>query len=295
MASENSLRLKARQLRRHLRARDELPAKMIEVENEDSTTSVRVSGLRNMVWILLYDEDARVTQAYNVRTQVRANAPVWVRRMPDNTLVITGIRELDGTELYADAAPSINVPPLIGELMPETVWPSRNLLPGRIRWTTAGGLLIYIEPFHYDGGYFPGGTLDLTAYVPSVANKKAWVKVWVNPNAANVNAMPGATAGSNVDLSVNPMSEADLAAITISPSYIPVAGIVLTNGDTAITSTTLIADARQWINAPQAASQFMPYILATALTIPAAGQIAVRRMQVAAGGTLTVLGILDIF
>lgn len=290
----NSIRASARAVRDKQRNLEEIPAKLVDVDNEDGVSDVRVTDGTNLVWVLLYDENARVAQAYNMTTQYRAGAPVWVRKMPDRTLEVVRIRARDGTDFYGDAAPTINSPPLIGELMPDTLWPGRNLIPGRLYTTSAGGMTIYIAPFHYDGGYFPGGTQDLTANIPVTANKKAWVKVYVDPNAVDADDSIGATTGTYVDVTTNPMNEADLAAIPLDSSFIPVAGIVLENGQTAIDDTTLVVDARQWLNAPSNPSQYMPIFLDYAFTMPSNRQVTIKRLIIQTGGSVTILGAIDI-
>jgi hypothetical protein len=266
-------------------------ADLVATANDDGVTSVKVTDpdTVNLVWAKLYGSDERIVQAYNTRVQPRDKCPVWLRQLADGTFEVEGGRARDGSDLYQEAAGTVFLQELIGELL-ATVWGARNLKPGRARLSELGGMNLYIEAFFHSTGYFGGDDIDLTAYIPATASTHAWVKVWYDP----VSDVLGATLGTEYGLPYT-LTKDDLGAISISPNYIPLAGVILTNGDTALSAASVIEAAQNWIDAPISSEQFFPIEITNEYTIPVNRQIAVRRLAVTGSGVLTVNGVLDVF
>lgn len=266
-------------------------ADLIAVTNDDGVTSVKVTDpdTKNLVWAKLYGSDARPVQAYNTRVQPRAKAPVWLRQLADGTYEVEGMRSRDGTDFYGEAAGTMNTPEQIGELL-GTVWPARNLKPGRARLTDTGGMTLYIESFYHSQGYFIGGYIDLTDYVPATTSKQVWAVIWYDP----VSDVLGVTTSDEYDLP-HTMIESELGDVHISPQYIPLAGVILREGDTVIDGSSVIIARQNWIDAPMTSEMLWPIEISDARFVPANRQIAVRRQGVIGDGVLTVYGVLDVF
>jgi hypothetical protein len=291
MATLNDLKRKARQARRKMQAAHLIEADLTEWLNDDGVTSVKVtdSDANNLVWAYVQGQGNEPVQVYNISVQPRNHAPVWVRQLADGTFEVERLRSRDGSEFYGEAAASMNIGELIGELM-ATVWSARNLKPGRARLSELGGMYVYIEEFFYSGGKFAGDNLDLTDYVPTTTDKQVWAVIYYDP----VSAALGVTTGTEYDL-VYTMNEIDLGAIALAPQYIPLAGVILTEGDTALSGSSTIVARQPWIDAPINSEQFFPIEITDTRTIPANRQIAVRRLAVTGSGVLNVYGVLDIF
>lgn len=271
------------------------PSSLVEADlttyaNDDGVTSVKVTDVdtKNLVWAKLLGSDERIVQAYNTRVQPRNKAPVWLRQLADGTYEVEGLRSRDGTDFYGEAAGTMNMPELIGELM-GTVWPARNLKPGRARLSDAGGMTLYIEAFYHSQGYFIGDTIDLADYVPATTDKQVWAVVWYDPLSEAL----GVTTGDEYDLPYT-MIDTDLGAISIPPQYIPLAGVVLTEGDTALSGSSVIIARQNWIDAPVTAEAFFPIHITDTRIIPENRQQVVDSVFVDAGGILIIDGILRV-
>lgn len=264
---------------------------LIAVENDDGVTSVKVTDTDtvNLVWVKVYGSDERIVQAYNGRVQPRNKLPVWLRRLADGTYEIEGVRSRDGSDFLGEALGTMNIPELIGELL-ATVWPARNLKPGRARLSEAGGMTIAIEPFYYADGYFEGGDIDLTDYVPTTADTQVWAKIYFDP----ISDALGVTVSDSYTLAYT-MLEEDLGDVLISPNAVPLTGVVLKYGDTTLSAASVIIAAQNWIGAPITNDAYFPIEITDTRSIPANRQIAVRRLAVTGSGALTVNGVLDVF
>ena len=268
-----------------------IEADLTAVANDDGVTSVKVtdSDTVNLVWAKLRGQDERIVQAYNGRVQPRNLLPVWIRQLADGTYEIEGVRSRDGSDFLGEALGTMNLPEIIGMLM-TVVWPMRNLMAGRVRLSEVGGLTVWVEPFYYSGGRFAGANFDLTPYVPVTTDMQAWAVIWYDP----VSDALGATVGTEYNLAYT-MTEIDLGAIALSPTYIRLAGVLLTEGDTVIDAATVIVAAQDWFDAPVTQDNFFPIEITNEYTIPANRQQPARRCAVTGDGVLTVNGVLDVF
>jgi len=92
--------------------------------------------------------------------------------------------------------------------------------------------LLTITAFNYKDAsgtdqLYPGGTIDVTSYIPAGAGTWGWVKVGFDKTGV----APVAVAGTPVSVSV-PLDAAALALIPFT-GYVPFCGVMLTNGQTA--------------------------------------------------------------
>lgn len=290
MATLNDAKRLARRVKQHTQASRLVEADLIAVANDDGVTSVKVtdSDTKNLVWAKLYGSDERIVQAYNTRVQPRDKAPVWLRQLSDGTYEIEGGRSRDGTELYGEAAGTVFLQELIGELM-ATVWAARNLKPGRARLSENGGLYIHIEPFFHNGEWIAPDDFDLTANIPATSDTHAWVALTYDPNGAALSAVTGTEHALAYTL-----NEDDNDGISLSPDHIPLAKIELFDSTTALDGSTRIVAWQNWITAPVSVEQYWPIEITDTRTLPANTQIMVRRQAVTGDGVLNVLGVLDV-
>lgn len=172
------------------------------------------------------------------QTQVRgdaqkANVPVWVGPNADGQLQIMDIkRDMAAFSLGAGASGAI-MPPITPETVARLVFDANQIRPGRMRLSALGGLRVYIEPFFYPGGYWPGG--DVTLTVPAAAGMQSWVGVALNTTSGLMEQLNGADSPLTVTLDVG-----ELSLIAVPDGYIPLEALVLKYGQTVITG------AEQW-------------------------------------------------
>src|SRR5690606_7361617 len=194
----------------------------------------------NQVWVELEDGAQSLVNAYNLTTERLPNAPVWVAKTPEG-YVVTGIRPRTGTELYLDAAASVNTPPLYGAVKNMTL-DARQLLQGRVYLSELGGLNVRVDAFQYvtsDGSIraFEGGDLDLTAYLPATADYWAWV--WVGLTAAGeLTAVTSEEVPFRDMLSMSLLAETDIGSMT------PLDALKLQEGATALSADNEFTYAR---------------------------------------------------
>lgn len=197
------------------------------------------------------------TIARNSRVPRLADLPVRLDRTPGGDLYIIG-GDLDEQSSFTGDIPiNLDSPPHTHRLGfgMEDVVEGRRIQPGLVHaFTVLGvyGLEVYIEPFHYitNGArkFWGGGSIDLTSFLPGSANTWRWVLVGINP-ATN---LPTAVSGTALSL-LSPLATADLAAIAFSDK-IPLAGVKLRNGQTAINEERDFADCRTAFAASAATS-----------------------------------------
>lgn len=147
----------------------------------DGSYTVFADQSQNLIYARLTDDNNKVILAYNVRVKNRAELPIWVRETEDG-FEVEGVRGKRGSEFYGTAAPTLNVPEIIGALM-NTVIPARNYEPGRVRPFATDSLVLHVEPFwyRYFGRLFrwPGGTVDMTDYLPSTTDYWRWALICI--------------------------------------------------------------------------------------------------------------------
>lgn len=195
------------------------------------------------------EETATLHKVLNHSVAPVPDLPVWVEKNTDGVLAIAGVRTAEfqvfagGTRTGAIVAPHTHEP---GGGMVDPV-SERRIKPGLVRaYKSSGayGLSVYIEPFtfRYNGieKRWPGGTVNLTAYLPGTANTHRWVKVGVDPSTVTAVAIGGPEKSKLVDLLAS-----ELDAISFQ-SYIPLAGVTLVYGQTAISSETSFLGCRPW-------------------------------------------------
>jgi hypothetical protein len=189
----------------------------------------------NRVWVRQADDSRESTQAWGYANAV--NIWVWVELDPFGELRIIGPVYQQSTETAGPALGAVTSPPLVGEAAPVFV-SGRQFLPGLVHLDASGGLTLRVEPFHYDDNYFAGGTIAMTP--PTTVGKQAWCAVVLNPST---NTLIQVTGTLYDDFLV--MDETSIPTDIVVPAeHIPLAAVVLTNGQTDITGADKFADFR---------------------------------------------------
>lgn len=199
-----------------------------------TATGVTLDGAAiNKVWVRAEEDSREETQVWG--SAQRINLRVWVQPNAAGELMITepdySASAYSGQEGVAGSL----MPAITPENNPNLLIGGRQFKPGRMRVSTLGGLYVYVEPFHYDGGYWPGGDFLMT--VPGTALMQAWCGVAMNPADDTLYQFTG-TEYALPYL----MTEVELGDLTVTPGYIPVGAVVLQNGQTTITGAEMWAD-----------------------------------------------------
>jgi len=214
--------------------------------DESGMVTILVPNRPNHCYVSLGAEgDQGVTIARNLGAPRIAWVPIRLKR-EQGELLIEGLDPTPGRlEAFfgGEAAPG-NVSyhtHKIGSGLEYEVEALR-LQPGRVR--AAGGMDVYIEAFrYYVGGAWQtweGGTLDLTAYRPSTADKWAWVLVGINPNTNAAIAVTGDEYDVETELTADLIDDIDFG------DYIPCGAVKVREDDTAVTDIADYADAHGW-------------------------------------------------
>ena len=202
---------------------------------------IDVPGRPGYVYVRIVTGGNSVTvdEAYNEGAMRNPNIMIRMERRARAGLVIIGAESSSAVAVLGDRAPSATVPPhshAIASGNPDMVEGLR-FVPGVIRLSDLGGLYVYAEPFQYDGGYWPGGNLALTP--PGTANQQAWCVVAFDPATGTLSQFTGDEYALPVIL-----GGSELAQVNITAGYIPLGGVVLQNGQTAITGAEVWGDLR---------------------------------------------------
>lgn len=187
------------------------------------------------------------TQAINTQVANQYGLKVWVGPNQDRQLTVIGLREGEAVEEHGSDAAYLRLPDTITR---GTV-SERRFLPGLASAKTIDGsytMSVYVSAFTYQyAGWLQawvGGWIDLTANVPATANKRRWVLIGLDPATNALAAVDGSDYGLPVSLSTSQLIDIDPGAM------IPLAGVNLFNGMTAVDRETYFIDARPWYAAP---------------------------------------------
>lgn len=206
--------------------------------------AIKVNGRPNWVWVRLeHGRDRAPVQAFNA---------AQVRRIPDcpvRVKLVNGLLHVVGYDVSSMASFLGNTPldstePGLGSIEPVS---TRRIKSGLLHCYKVGGsygLSIYVEPFayHYNGQdlYWAGGALDVSGYVTTTAGTQNWIKVGHNPATNALGAVAGTAKSQLVAL-----TRADLDALSLA-GYIPLGGVKVKQGQTAIDDERTLADCRPW-------------------------------------------------
>lgn len=212
-----------------------LRAEIGQLESDGSYT-VFADQSQNLIYARLTDDNNKVILAYNLRVKNRAELPIWVRETEDG-FEVEGLRGKRAGEFLGEAAPTMNLPEIIGALM-NTVIPARNYEPGRVRLFTADTLTLHVEPFWYR--YFgrmkrwAGGTVDMTDYRPTTDTYWCWALVCLWPYSGELVVLTGDDTQAYTELT-------DTALATICEDIdglIPLDAVRLEEGSSTIERET---------------------------------------------------------
>lgn len=201
-----------------------------------TTDGITLSGAdTGKVWVRAEEDSREETQVWGSASRV--NLPVWVGPNIAGELELKTLEQTEAAMTAGAAAAAALLPTITPENSPNILIDGRQFRPGRLRLSDLGGLYVYVEPFQYDGGYWPGGNLALTP--PGTANQQAWCVVAFDPATGTLSQFTGAEYALPVLL-----GGSELAQVNITAGYIPLGGVVLQNGQTAITGAEVWGDLR---------------------------------------------------
>lgn len=228
----------ARRLRNGFESRNLIPA-LIGRVNDDGTVTVRVPNTSNQVYVRLNDSASQTVIAFNISITPYPNAQVWVERTPEGEYAVLRVRERAGTEQYGEAATTVNLPEVVGDVL-RMVLPGRNFKPGRVREDSSGTLTAYVEPFIYGGKQLGGKAIDLSSAVGSITtNNRAWIVI-----SANTTNNLTATTGDDLS-SILPPSVDDALAVDVPDGDIRLWAYNMASGASDLpTDLNYIADLR---------------------------------------------------
>lgn len=199
-----------------------------------TTTGITLDGAATgKCWVRAEETSREETQVWGYAARV--NLPVYVGPNIAGELEIKTVDQHAAAFTAGDGAAAAILPPITPENNPNLLIGGRQFRPGRMRTSALGGLYVYVEPFHYDGGYWPGGDFLMT--VPSTASMQAWCAVALNVAGDALVQFTGTEYALPYLL-----TEVELGNLTVTPGYIPVGAVVLQNGQTTITGAESWAD-----------------------------------------------------
>lgn len=184
--------------------------------------------------VLVTLDDGTVTQAiHDAGPRVGGLDVRMVER--DGELIVIGVDSVKAREWMGDASQAISPSTPYHHHNDPSLWDDvglRRFLPGQVH--VSSGMVVAIEPFFYPYAgtdvYYPGGTLDLSAYQPITADTWSWVKVGVDPATNTSIGMAGAEFSDLVPLGPELLEDIDFAA------YITCGAVRVMQDDTVIGS-----------------------------------------------------------
>ena len=201
-----------------------------------TTDGITLAGAdTGKTWVRAEEDSREETQVWGSASRI--NLPVWVGPNIAGELELKTLEQTEAAMTAGAAAAASLLPTITPENSPNILIDGRQFRPGRLRLSDLGGLYVYAEPFQYDGGYWPGGNLALTP--PGTANQQAWCVVAFDPATGTLSQFTGAEYALPVLL-----GGSELAQVNITAGYIPLGGVVLQNGQTAITGAEVWGDLR---------------------------------------------------
>lgn len=201
-----------------------------------TSTGITLAGAdTGKTWVRAEEDSREETQVWGSASRV--NLPVWVGPNIAGELELKTLEQTEAAMTAGAAAAASLLPTITPENSPNILIDGRQFRPGRLRLSDLGGLYVYAEPFQYDGGYWPGGNLALTP--PGTANQQAWCVVAFDPATGTLSQFTGDEYALPVIL-----GGSELAQVNITAGYIPLGGVVLQNGQTAITGAEVWGDLR---------------------------------------------------
>lgn len=213
---------------------------------------VQAPGRQGWVYVTLTEpSDVGVTEAINLSTRWAYGAPVYVRRGPRGHMEVVSVDAAAAVTEAGNSATMLTVP----DIALTGIVDERRFEPLLVVARQRDGaytMSVYIYSGWYwtaEGArrYYPGGWCDLTPYVAS-AGKRRLALVGIN----TVTNTAEAVAGSEYGLATV-LTESQLAAID-EGDVLPLAGVDLPYGTTAVTNEVSIIDARLFQGMPGSGS-----------------------------------------
>lgn len=199
-----------------------------------TSTGITLAGAdTGRVWVRADENSREETQVWGSASRI--NLPVWVGPNVAGELEIKTLEQTEAALVAGAGAAASLLPPITPDNNDQIVIGGRQFQPGRMGMSHLGGLYVYVAPFHYDGGWWPGGDVLLTP--PATASTKAWCALAFDPATATFTQFTGTEYALPIL-----MTETELGAIAVTDGYIPVGAVVLQNGQTVIDGSEVWAD-----------------------------------------------------
>lgn len=167
----------------------------------------------------------------------RVNIPVMVGPDLNGNLELKGLNTDEAVMTMGGNVAASLLPAITPDTNQNVIIGGRQFRPGKMRPSEVGGLFVWIEPFHYDGGYWPGGHFEMTP--PSTTDLQAWCLLALDPSDGSIYQFTGTEYETTI-----PMLEGEVSVISVTSGYIPLEAVVLHEGQTVITGGERWADAR---------------------------------------------------
>lgn len=199
-----------------------------------TSTGITLAGAdTGRVWVRADENSREETQVWGSASRI--NLPVWVGPNVAGELEIKTLEQTEAALTAGPGAAASLLPPITPDNNDQLLIGGRQFQPGRMGMSHLGGLYVYVAPFHYDGGWWPGGDFLMTP--PATASTKAWCALALDPATATFTQFTGTEYALPIL-----MTETELGAIALTDGYIPVGAVVLQNGQTTITGAEMWAD-----------------------------------------------------
>lgn len=215
---------------------------------EDGSYQFSVDGWPGYVWVRLGigDEQVTVIKAINTGAALIPDLPVWVTENLEGHLEIVSTRASEFIQMTGGNITGAAVAPHTHEPGGGMIDPvnEKRILPGMGHVDV--GMNIYVQPFTYyynaELKFWPGGTIDLTTYVPDVPMQR-WVLISINPATNTLMAQPGEELSGFMELSLN-----DLLSLFDGDARksLPLVGVKVHAEQTIIGDSNDIVSVRTW-------------------------------------------------
>lgn len=205
------------------------------------------------VYVRIFRAGGGVTEttALNTRVDAAFGLKVWVHKNIDGVWAIDSIREQENVDQHGTSAALLTVP----SALTRAVIPAARVGVGKVAARVLGTgytMSVYVYPFTYESAgrvyAYGGGWYDLTSHIPASSGQRRLALVCLDPATHSLTARNGPAVGLAV-----PLTTADLASFDYG-DLIPLAGVILTYGMTAVDQDSLILDARPWFTGVETAA-----------------------------------------
>ncbi len=271
-------------------------------EDEAGTSYVTPKDIEhdNKIFVFIDGDTSKAVSVWNLppcQVDYIDDLAVYVGEDAGGKLsIVEADKELMNAE-FGEAARTVLLGQLAGDLI-KLILPSRNFKPLRVRPHETGGLNIVIEPHRYEYGvtsyvWDDPSAYDLSAVTVTSGYRKP-VIIGIDPSTQAITTATGAER--SLAMPAFTLTEYN-TVVSANPGKLWLAGYARTDGVTSFQTLQDLVDLRAWLTPGGGianGNSFMPIDLDFPLTIADNQQVPIRRLNIVAGGVLTVSGVLDI-